>query len=56
MFEPTNRLNLYKFRCGNKTLHISVGRYLPGKAQMLCNLCNTAERGDEYHFVGIDNL
>ena len=38
-------------RCGNHKLLISIGRYLPGNDQRLCNSCNTGDGGDEYHYV-----
>ena len=46
-----DRINLCQFRCGNRKLPISVGRYLSGNAQMLCSLCDTGDQGDEYHYV-----
>ena len=32
-------------------LWISAGHYLPGDALRTCNLCNTEDQGDEFHFV-----
>ena len=41
----------YKFRCGNYKLPISVGRYLAGNDQRLCNLCSTGDQSDQYNYV-----
>ena len=46
------RISFSKFRCINHKLTIEKGRFI-GIAidDKICNLCNSAELGDEYHFI-----
>ena len=37
------------FRCGNRRLHVAIGRYLPNQVPQGCNLCDSQEPGDEFH-------
>ena len=44
-------INIVKFKCGNHFLPINKGRYGDVSHDTMCTLCNTADIGDEYHYV-----
>ena len=50
---PTDlRISLSKFRCMNHNLPIEKGRYIGiARDDRICNLCNSANLGDEYHYI-----
>ena len=51
-FDFADRINLCKFRCGNHRLPaLANGRYLPNQVPQGCNLCESQEPGDEFHFL-----
>ena len=46
------RLYLCKFRCLSNNLPIETGRFLNiDRSERFCNLCNTNELGDEFHYL-----
>ena len=46
------RVPLSKFRCVNHTLPIEKGRFIGiARDDRICNLCNSANLGDEYHYL-----
>ena len=50
---PTDlRISFSKFRCTNHKLPIEKGRFLGiARDDRICNLCNSAKLGDEYHYI-----
>ena len=47
-----HRISLTRFRCGNHRLPIASGRYAGiERTQRICNICNTDQLGDEFHYL-----
>ena len=50
--ELKDRINLCKFRCGNSLIPVVSGRFYGVDFEdIICNLCDKREIGDEYHYV-----
>ena len=46
-----DRVRFSKFRCGNHRMPVSVDRYNCDRESLNCNLCDSAEIGDEFHYL-----
>jgi len=46
-----DRKNLSRFRCGIHRLPIAEGRFIPNQTIKMCNMCNSQDQGDEYHYI-----
>ena len=42
-----------KFRCGHNKLPVNKYRFIGTEADKLCKLCDTHDRGDEFHYLFI---
>ncbi len=49
--DTIDRINLCKFRCGNHRLPAAAERYLPMHVNKPCTLCESQDRGDEFHYI-----
>ena len=45
------KIMLTKFRCNNNRLPVNKNRFIGDDIDKLCPLCNSGDRGDEFHYL-----
>ena len=52
IFSDKDRITLCKFRTCNHRLPIEIGRWQNvDRSDIICHICQTAEIGDEFHYI-----